>query len=99
MNLTAEDDRRFWHHSGYVWSPGGLLLAAGAGNALVVIEVLSGAITDVATKAPAPDGLDRLELRPLQWSPSGNRLLIQLAFLPTVDCYERSPEPTIEQLP
>ncbi|MBI5284525.1 MAG: hypothetical protein HY874_05465 [Chloroflexi bacterium] len=70
-NLTASDDRAYLLN--FAWAPDGMRIAASARDgdhdALVLIDTGSGEITTLAeTEA-------RADVRPLGWSPSGQRLL------------------------
>lgn len=70
-NLTASDDRSY--RLGYAWAPDGIRIAAAVGDAghdaLVMIDTGTKQIATLAEAAA------RADVRPLAWSPSGQRLL------------------------
>jgi hypothetical protein len=79
--------------SGFIWAPDGTSIAAGAMNALVVIDSATSQISDIATTD------DSLAVRALEWSPSGERLLFQLTFPPQIDCPNRGEGAYLDPVP
>ena len=93
VNLTESDDRRFGDIGGFVWAPDGERIAAGAMNALVIIDTAHLTARDVATADPS------LAVRPVAWNPSGQKLLFQIEPAPQVDCANRGEDAYLDAVP
>jgi hypothetical protein len=93
VNLTEADDRRFGYIGGFIWAPDGERVAAGAMNALVIIDTVHVNARELAVSDPS------LAVHPIAWSPSSRRLLFQLSLAPEVDCPNRGDDAYLDAVP